>query len=149
MGFAIDLPPPGPVSPVTAECIQQAGARYRVPEALILAVLDTEGGWPGLARRNPNGTVDLGPMQVNSQWLRTLRVDVRDLRDHGCFNLFVGTAILAAEIRAAGKLGTGVGNYHSRKAIHHNRYLQAVTRSLRSILTIAQRHDRLQAEGGK
>ena len=65
-----DLPPPGPTSPVTVECVQQAAATYGIPEALMLAVLETEGGQPGLARRNRDGSHDLGPMQVNTRWVR-------------------------------------------------------------------------------
>ena len=117
-----DLPPPGPTSPVTVACVQQAAATYGIPEALILEVLKTEGGRPGLARRNRDGSHDLGPMQVNTRWVRREGLNARDLHDHGCYNLHVGTAILARELRAAPDLATGVGNYHSRTPRHHQRY---------------------------
>lgn len=39
-----NLPPPGPTSPVTVECVQQAASTYGLPEALILAILQIEGG---------------------------------------------------------------------------------------------------------
>ncbi|MDG4549838.1 MAG: lytic transglycosylase domain-containing protein, partial [Candidatus Contendobacter sp.] len=94
-----DLPPPGPTSPVTVACVQQAAVTYGIPEALILAVLETEGGRPGLARRNRDGSHDLGPMQVNTRWVRREGLNARDLRDHGCYNLHVGAAILARELR--------------------------------------------------
>jgi hypothetical protein len=129
-----DLPPPGPTSPVTVACVQQAAATYGIPEALILAVLETEGGRPGLARRNRDGSHDLGPMQVNTRWVRREGLNARDLRDHGCYNLHVGTAILARELRAAPDLATGVGNYHSRTPRHHQRYQRLIVRSLKRLL---------------
>jgi hypothetical protein len=129
-----DLPPPGPTSPVTVACVQQAAATYGIPEALILAVLKTEGGRPGLARRNRDGSHDLGPMQVNTRWVRREGLNARDLRDHGCYNLHVGAAILARELRAAPDLATGVGNYHSRTPRHHRRYQRLIVRSLKRLL---------------
>ena len=130
-----DLPPPGPTSPVTVECVHQAASVHRVPEALILAVLKTEGGRPGLARRNRDGSHDLGPMQVNTRWVHREGLNARDLRDHGCYNLHVGAAILARELRAAPDLATGVGNYHSRTPRHHRRYQRLIVLSLKRLLT--------------
>lgn len=134
-----DLPPPGPTSPVTVECVQQAASVHGVPEALILAVLETEGGRPGLARRNRDGSHDLGPMQVNTRWVRREGLNARDLRDHGCYNLHVGAAILARELRAAPDLATGVGNYHSRTPRHHRRYQRSIVRSLKRLLAGMER----------
>ncbi len=133
MPFA-DLPPPGPTSPVTVECVQQAASIHGIPEALILAILKTEGGRPGLARRNRDGSHDLGPMQVNTRWVQREGLNARDLRDHGCYNLHVGTAILARELRAAPDLATGVGNYHSRTPRHHRRYQRLIVQSLKRLL---------------
>ena len=128
-----ELPPPGPTTPVTVECIQQAAQRYQVAPLLILAILKTEGGRPGLAMRNKNNTYDLGPMQVNTRWVRELGLNPRELRDHGCYNVHVGTAILANELYQAGELGAGIGNYHSRTPKFHQRYRRSVQRSLRHL----------------
>lgn len=117
--LAFELPPAGPTFPVTADCIRQAAERYHVPLVLILAILRTEGGRPGLAVKNTNGSYDLGPMQVNTLWVAAKGLSAQDLRDHGCYNIHVGTAILAHELRQAGSLATGIGNYHSRTARHH------------------------------
>ena len=132
-GLTFDLPPQGPISPVTATCIQQAAQRYQISPLLILAILKTEAGRPGLAVRNKNGTYDLGPMQVNTFWVKRHGLNVRELRDHGCFNIHVSTAILANELRQAGDLGTGIGNYHSRTPTYHQRYRRLVQRSLRQL----------------
>jgi hypothetical protein len=129
-----DLPPPGPTSPVTVECVQQAAFTYGLPEALILAILQTEGGRPGLAQRNRDGSHDLGPMQVNTRWVQWAGLNAGELRDHGCYNLHVGVAILARELRAAPDLATGIGNYHSRTPRHHRRYQRLILQSLKRLL---------------
>lgn len=54
---------------VPVECINRAAITYYVPAKVIVSVLETEGGAPGLAKSNKNGTVDFGPMQINSTWL--------------------------------------------------------------------------------
>lgn len=130
-----DLPPPGPISPVTVECVQQAASTYGLPEALILAILQTEGGRPGLAQRNRDGSHDLGPMQVNTRWIQWAGLNAGELRDHGCYNLHVGVAILARELRAAPDLATGIGNYHSRTPRHHRRYQRLILQSLKRLLS--------------
>ena len=73
-------------------------------------------------------------MQVNTRWVRREGLNARDLRDHGCYNLHVGAAILARELRAAPDLATGVGNYHSRTPRHHQRYQRSIVRSLKRLL---------------
>ena len=59
---------------VPVECINQAAIAYHVPATLILSVLAVEGGAVGLASANKNGTVDYGPMQINSIWLSKIRL---------------------------------------------------------------------------
>ena len=132
-GLAFELPAPGPTSPVTAHCIQQAAQHYQISPLLILAILKTEAGRPGLAVRNKNGTYDLGPMQVNTLWVKRHKLNAQELRDHGCFNVHVGTAILANELRRAKDVGTGIGNYHSRTPKYHRRYRRLVQRSLKQL----------------
>ena len=135
---AFELPAPGPVSPVTTGCIQAAAQRYRVEPLLILAILKTEGGRPGLARRNTNGTYDLGPMQVNTLWVKRAGLNAQELRDHGCYNVFVGTAILANElVHTPHDMGAGIGNYHSRTPKHHARYRRLVQQNLKRLRLMA------------
>ncbi len=56
------------VHDVPIECINQAAITYHVPATLILSVLAIENGTAGLASLNKNGTIDYGPMQINSIW---------------------------------------------------------------------------------
>lgn len=98
-------------------CIANAAWHYRVPRALIIAVLMTEDGRPGTAHRDADGTVDYGPMQINTVRLAQLRpygLTIPMLRYDACTNIWSGTYLLALEIRKAGNFWTGVAHYHSR-----------------------------------
>ena len=51
------------------DCIEAAAHVYRVPPAILVVLLRVEGGSLGAVSTNTNGTVDIGPMQVNSIWV--------------------------------------------------------------------------------
>ncbi|MGC9271832.1 MAG: hypothetical protein ACP5E6_16945, partial [Acidiphilium sp.] len=53
-------------------CIDAAAGLYHLPPALFMILLHVEGGRPGFVSGNTNGTVDIGPMQINQIWLPTL-----------------------------------------------------------------------------
>ncbi len=103
-------------------CVIHAAQLYGVPQAGIIAILETEGGETGAVTQNPNGSRDIGPMQVNSLWLDLLAgawavpADAAEqaLRDRPCTNIAVGTWILADCIRRQdGDFWRGVGCYHA------------------------------------
>jgi len=64
--------------------------------------MHVEGGRPGLARPNADGSRDLGLMQVNTRWLPSLArytglsVDAveQNLLQRSCFNIAAAGAIL-------------------------------------------------------
>jgi hypothetical protein len=101
---------------VPIECINQAAVTYYVPAPIIISVLNTEGGEPGMANINKNGTVDYGPMQINSIWLSKLELygyTVQKLQFDACSNVMAGTWILAQNIANSPYPWQGIGNYHS------------------------------------
>jgi hypothetical protein len=101
---------------VPMECITQASVQYHVPAVVIVAVLKTENGYVGCAKLNRNGTVDYGPMQINSSWLNELHkygYSAADLQYDPCLNVSAGSWILAREIAREKNIWRGVGNYHS------------------------------------
>ena len=53
-------------------CSIGAAAKYGVPANIILAVAQREGGRPGQWVRNNNATYDIGSMQFNTAYIRTL-----------------------------------------------------------------------------
>jgi len=126
---------------VQPDCLQQAADHYRVPVALVRAILKTEGGRPGQAVRNTNGSYDLGPMQINTAWLPTLQmrgITLPMVRDDYCVNVAVGTWILAREMQrippqaSTGQVWQAVAGYHSRTPEHNARYAILLWRQLKT-----------------
>lgn len=118
------LPPKEP----THECIVEAAERYAVPVRLIYSILRVEGGKVGQKVYNKNGSYDMGPMQINSVWIPTFSsyVSPTEILYDGCVNVLVGTWLLRSHINLAGDFWQGVGNYHSKTPLHHERYVKKV-----------------------
>jgi len=115
-----------PVTPVTAQCIYAAAAEQRLPVEILVAILVAEGGRPGIVSRNKNGTVDLGPMQVNSIHVpsaSSAQHKFSALKNDGCYNVRYGAYRLRAEIDRVDDFWIGVGNYHSRTPHLHQKYV--------------------------
>ena len=115
---------------VPVECINQAAIAYHVPATLILSVLAVEGGAVGLASANKNGTVDYGPMQINSIWLSKIRLygyTQHQVQYDPCVNVKVGAWILSQNIANAATTWRGVGSYHSHTAILNQQYQTKVS----------------------
>jgi hypothetical protein len=105
-----------------AACLFMAANTYQVPPAVMIGIMQVEGGHIGQAvGPNFNGTYDLGPMQVNTRWMpqlarlwhvneTTARIWVRD---DGCVNLHVAAWILKQKIIETGSLYGGIAHYHS------------------------------------
>jgi len=88
--------------------------------------------------RNRNGSFDMGPMQINSLWLPTLRtmgLTAKRITDDGCTNVAVGTAILSVQLKAAhGNINKAVGWYHSHTHWRAQSYRNRVAGKLRQLL---------------
>lgn len=127
-------------SPATVHgCIMAAASVYRVPPVLLVILLNVEGGVPGAVHPNANGTVDIGPMQINQIWLPSLarhfhapeRATYAAIKDNFCANVAAGAWILHRSIKdAGGDLWGGVADYHSRTPIYESAYLGAVLREV-------------------
>jgi hypothetical protein len=122
-------------------CLQLAAAHYTLPLDLLSAILRVEGGRPGLAVRNTNGSFDLGPMQINTVWLITLQprgITLAMLRDDYCVNVAVGSWILARELQrlpahpSRGQLWQATANYHSRTPALNYRYATRLWQQLKT-----------------
>lgn len=102
----------------TAACYNEAASRYGVPEPLLRAIAQVESGSADartVENVNPNGTRDIGRMQINSGWLTTLRpygITENSLREE-CTSIHVGAWILANNMLQHGGLSwTAVGAYN-------------------------------------
>ena len=119
-------------------CMALVASLYELPPRVLPSIQAVEGGRPGLASRNTNGSEDLGVMQVNTLWLPALsrytglsQAAVRErLVREPCFNIAAAGAILRTYLdQAGGDLMRAVGNYHSHTPIRHHGYRDKVMRS--------------------
>jgi soluble lytic murein transglycosylase-like protein len=119
------------------DCIFAAATAYRLPPAVLLILLDVEGGSLGRVSPNSNGSVDIGPMQVNEIWMPQLEVHWKAsrvatyaaLRDDFCANVEGGAWILRQAIdEAHGDFWEGVGLYHSHDHANKADYLRRILR---------------------
>ena len=150
------LPPPGSSSTVTsagrhiAACIEAAASTWHISPVVIVILLHVEGGSLGAVHPNANGTVDIGPMQINQIWLPTLarhwRLTVPQtyaaLENDFCANVVAGTWILNKAIKAAhGHLWRGVAYYHSHTRVFEGEYLRAVLAEARHLRAEMRAHE--------
>lgn len=114
--------------PIT--CINQAATEYQVPAALIMAIIQVEGGQVGLAMPNTNGSFDLGVMQINTAWAPSFEAKgyrLSDIQNNPCKNVDVGTWILSQCLNHdANNLMVAVGDYHSHTPILNQAYASKV-----------------------
>lgn len=126
----------GEIDPGTIRaCILTAAAAYHEPPAVLLILLNVEGGTLGAVSHNTDGTVDIGPMQVNQIWIpqiathwgATQQATFLALRDIFCANIEAGAWILRQGLdEARGDFWQGVGYYHSHDPRYKRAYLQSV-----------------------
>ena len=129
-------------------CIVAAAGAYRLPPAALVILLHVEGGSLGRVSQNRNGTVDIGPMQINDQWLPQVAAHWRAsvpaayqaLRDVFCANVEAGAWILRRGIdEAHGQFWEGVGYYHSHDPEHKAAYLRSVLQQALRLKAAADR----------
>lgn len=119
----IDMPP---AMQERIVCSVTAAQTYGLPANVVLAVAEQEGGRPGLMKRNTNGTYDLGAMQFNTSYIRSLgRYGIRfeDVQLSGCYPYQLAAWRLRRHVQYdRGDFWTRVSNYHSYTPIHNQRY---------------------------
>ncbi|MFX1739871.1 lytic transglycosylase domain-containing protein [Paraburkholderia sp. A1RI_3L] len=116
-----------------ADCIDDAAAYQHISAQLVRAIARQESGMrAGAINVNANGTEDIGLMQINSSWLPTLaRYGIR--REHlfnACTNAYIGTWILASNIRQFGPTWKAVGAYNATSSTRQLVYANSIYRRL-------------------
>jgi hypothetical protein len=113
----------------------------------MFAILKAEGGHVGQQVRNTNGTYDLGPFQINTiwgpaiagYWHIPLAQAIVHVRDNGCANALIATAILKKYlIESKGDYAKAVGYYHSHTEALASVYRTAVLDTVASFGTTGQ-----------
>lgn len=129
------------MSKVLAACLMMASQTYSVPPAVMVGIMQVEGGRVGQQVLNTNGSYDLGPMQINTIWVPKLashwKVDEatakRWIRDDPCTNLGVSAWILRRHMNETGSLSKAIAYYHSRTPSlgysYKNRVVSAMRRN--------------------
>jgi hypothetical protein len=124
-----------PATVPVLRCIESAASVYHLPPAVVVILLSVEGGSLGHVSQNTNGTLDIGPMQVNTIWVpvvarhwgATPAETYAALRDNFCANVEAGSWILRQSMdQTGGDFWEGVGFYHSHDPAYKADYLRKV-----------------------
>lgn len=134
-----DLPPQMPVDEVRMYCSVEASTNYGIPPELLYAVALTEGGTPEAKSLNSNGTYDLGYMQFNTAYLKTLEpygVHASDVQTNSCYPFHL------AAWRIRGHLDEdGIADPFTKAAYYHSRTPQYNEIYRRKLIANAKRFD--------
>ncbi len=99
-------------------CSITAAEKYHIPANILLAIAEKEGGKPGLWMKNTNGTHDVGTMQFNTAYLKTLEkygIMPGDVASAGCYSYDLAAWRIRGHLtKDRGDLWTRAANYHSR-----------------------------------
>jgi hypothetical protein len=123
-----------PLAHALASCLILASYNYQVPAAVLVGIYKVEGGRVGQEVRNTNGSYDLGPMQINTIWMKELAqywnvpqsTAKRLVRDDACTNMGVAAWILRRHYQETGNLASAIAHYHSRTPLHGHKYRRKV-----------------------
>src|SRR5271168_3551262 len=116
-------------------CLRAAAEFHQVLAGVLVLLMSVEAGRVGEVSQNANGTVDIGPMQVNDRcvpkiagrWGASHDAAYRALRDNFCANVEGGAWILRQALdEAHGDLWKGVALYHSHDPVHKLEYMRLV-----------------------
>ena len=116
-------------------CFDEAARRYHVPVELLKAISMVESrGDPNARNYNTNGSYDIGHMQINSWWLKTLEqygITEETLLEP-CVNTNIGAWVLAQNIARYGLTWNAVGAYNAASDSKRLVYARKVATTLRS-----------------
>ena len=97
-----------------AFCYEEAGLEYNINPVLLQVISKTESNLNQTAiNTNPNGTQDIGLMQINSSWVKSLNLDADLLLSDPCYNLKTGAGILSKCIEQYGYSWEAIGCYNA------------------------------------
>lgn len=147
------------LKPVTPACLIHAVAIHKLPLTVVLALMKTEGGRPGLVRQNsdPHRTHDLGVMQINDRtWLPEIAARdfggnvqkaMEHIRDDGCYNVMWGTEIFSRYVdEAQGQYWLAVGYYNSHNDGPRRAYTKTVVRRFLEVMDTFKKTNLFKAE---
>lgn len=107
-------------------CSIAAAEKYAVPANILLAIVEKEHGKPGVWVKNTNGTHDVGAMQFNTSYLKTLGrygISPADVANGGCYPYDLAAWRIRGHLtKDQGDIWTRAANYHSRTPYYNQLY---------------------------
>ena len=107
-------------------CSIIAAIKYEIPDNILLAIAEKEGGKPGQWVNNRNGTYDVGSMQFNTSYLQDLSkygITAEHVARVGCYAYDLAAWRVRLHIRNdKGDIWTKAANYHSRTPKYNAKY---------------------------
>lgn len=114
-----------------AFCFEEAGSAFNLSPRLLENIARLESGMnPSATHRNPDGSVDIGLMQINSYWINAARLDRERLVSDACYNTRTGARILRDCIDRLGYTWEAVGCYNATSSDKRRNYAWKVYRRL-------------------
>lgn len=125
--------------PENWHCWAGASNTYQIPVTLLKAIAKQESGfYPYALNKNPNGSYDIGLMQINTAWLKKggvlekRGITVQSLYEP-CMNLYVGAWVLRNNINRFGYNWRAVGAYNAATEWKRVRYANNVWKHVKDI----------------
>jgi soluble lytic murein transglycosylase-like protein len=114
-----------------AFCFEQAGAEYGLAPEILQSISTTESeNKPYVVHWNTDGTFDVGLMQINSSWEKSVGKEMWSRLFDPCTNVRVGAWILAQCVKRYGYGWKAVGCYHSSTPSKRDDYAKKVAHAL-------------------
>jgi soluble lytic murein transglycosylase-like protein len=114
-----------------AFCYEQAGAEYGLAPEILQSISSTESGnKPYAVHYNSDGTFDVGLMQINSSWEKSVGKELWSRLFDPCTNVRMGAWILARCVKRYGYGWKAVGCYHSSTPSKRDGYAKKVAHAL-------------------
>ena len=113
-------------------CFEDAGNTYGISPILLESIARVESNLnPRAINKNTNGTSDIGLMQINSAWLKSMSVNTNALLNDACLNTMTGAWILRQCIDRHGYGWEAVGCYNAMGRDQKVNYAWKVFRQLK------------------
>lgn len=108
---------------VNAFCFEEQEGVYGLNPYLLRSIAETESNLNTKAiNKNPDGSFDIGLMQINSSWIRPLGLDRERLISDPCYNVGTGARILNMCVEKYGYTWEAVGCYNAVSKGKRTRY---------------------------
>ncbi len=115
-------------------CFEEAGREYGISPEILYAIASVESGFNARAfNRNANGSFDVGVMQINSGWYRTLGHEAWMGLGDPCQNIRTGAWILRRCMDRHGYTWDAVGCYNAAGRDKRRAYSRKVYAALEKI----------------